>query len=73
MRSGELKATYGTGVFVLGRTDGPVAGARAAADGGLGRAGQRRRIGEVAYALDGGVFAAGALLDWLAARPRPRG
>ncbi|HWX75125.1 MAG TPA: FGGY family carbohydrate kinase [Solirubrobacteraceae bacterium] len=63
---GELKATYGTGVFVLGRTDGPaqardllqtVAWATAAADGS---------IGEIAYALDGGVFSAGALLDWLA-------
>jgi glycerol kinase len=64
--SGELKATYGTGVFVLGRTEGPVrAGgllptiAWGAPDGDGG-------IGEIAYALDGGVFAAGALLDWLA-------
>jgi len=63
---GELKATYGTGVFVLGRTDGPrpapgllptVAWAAPDAD---------RGVGEVAHALDGGVFAAGALLDWLA-------
>jgi len=65
-RRGELKATYGTGVFVLGRTDGEteadgvlptVAWAAADAHGG---------VGEVAYALDGGVFAAGALLDWMA-------
>jgi glycerol kinase len=64
--AGELKATYGTGVFVLGRTDGPnpapgllptVAWAAPNPAGG---------VGEVAYALDGGVFAAGALLDWLA-------
>jgi glycerol kinase len=64
--AGQVKATYGTGVFVLGRTDGPIAApgllptvawAGAAADGTLG---------EVDYALDGGVFAAGALLDWLA-------
>jgi glycerol kinase len=63
---GELKATYGTGVFVLGRTAQPlrapgllptVAWAGPAAGGG---------IGEIAHALDGGVFAAGALLDWLA-------
>jgi len=63
---GESKATYGTGVFVLGRTDGPVAAdgllptvAWAAPDAG-------GRVGEVAHALDGGVFAAGSLLDWLA-------
>jgi glycerol kinase len=63
---GELKATYGTGVFVLGRTAGPVtapgllptvAWASPDAEGG---------VGTVAHALDGGVFAAGALLDWLA-------
>jgi glycerol kinase len=63
---GELKATYGTGVFVLGRTASPalaggllptVAWAAPDADGG---------IGAVAHALDGGVFAAGSLLDWLA-------
>ena len=73
-RPGELKATYGTGVFVLGRTAEcspgasgllpTVAWARPAADG---------TIGEISYALDGGVFAAGSLLDWLAARARPRG
>jgi glycerol kinase len=66
VRPGDVKATYGTGVFVLGRTEGPasadgllptVAWATADAAGG---------VGEVAYALDGGVFAAGSLLDWLA-------
>jgi glycerol kinase len=63
---GELKATYGTGVFVLGRTPGPAVArgllptvAWAASDG-------RGGIGEIAHALDGGVFAAGSLLDWLA-------
>jgi glycerol kinase len=66
VRAGELKATYGTGVFVLGRTEGAVlAGgllptvAWAAPDAGGG-------VGEIAHALDGGVFAAGSLLDWLA-------
>ena len=66
VRPGELKATYGTGVFVLGRTAGPtgargllptVAWAAPSANGA---------VGEVAHALDGGVFAAGSLLDWLA-------
>jgi glycerol kinase len=65
VRPGELKATYGTGVFVLGRTGSAraiagllptVAWAAPAGEG----------IGEVTHALDGGVFAAGALLDWLA-------
>jgi len=64
--TGELKATYGTGVFVLGLTAAPlaprgllptVAWAGPSASGG---------VGEVAHALDGGVFAAGTLLDWLA-------
>jgi glycerol kinase len=64
--AGEPKATYGTGVFVLGRTDGP-----ARADGLLptiawAGPGERGGVGKVAYALDGGVFSAGSLLDWLA-------
>jgi len=66
IRPGELKATYGTGVFVLGCTEGPsvVSGllptiAWGASDGAGG-------VGEITYALDGGVFAAGSLLDWLA-------
>ena len=66
IRPGELKATYGTGVFVLGRTDGPTAAsgllptiAWAAPDGAGG-------VGEIAHALDGGVFAAGSLFEWLA-------
>lgn len=86
VHAGELKATYGTGVFVLGRTDGPVlasgllptvawaAPGTAANQGtapgtaaGEGAApGGQAGVGEVAYALDGGVFAAGSLLDWLA-------
>jgi glycerol kinase len=64
---GELKATYGTGVFVLARTDGSrspegllptVAWATPDPAGG---------IGEISYALEGGVFAAGSLLEWLSA------
>lgn len=87
VRPGELKATYGTGVFVLGRTAGPVLAsgllptvAWAAPDHtGDGSSGARTtsadaadgvrvvdQVGEIAYALDGGVFAAGSLLDWLA-------
>lgn len=63
---GELKASYGTGVFVLGRAAQPASDgtllptvAWAAPDGA-------GAIGAVCYALDGGVFSAGALLDWLA-------
>ncbi|MGO9488966.1 MAG: FGGY family carbohydrate kinase [Solirubrobacteraceae bacterium] len=64
---GQAKATYGTGVFVLARTAAP-----AAADGLLptvawAAPGEQGGIGEVGYALDGGVFAAGSLLEWLAA------
>ena len=64
---GQAKATYGTGVFVLARTAGAdrcegllptVAWAGPGEDG---------KPGDVAYALDGGVFAAGALLEWLSA------
>jgi glycerol kinase len=66
VRRGETKATYGTGVFVLARTDGP-----SAADGLLPTVAWASpdgagSIGEVAHALDGGVFTAGALLEWLA-------
>jgi glycerol kinase len=82
VRAGELKATYGTGVFVLGRTDGPtradgllptVAWAGPSPGDGLDiaeepgtNASGDAPLGEVSYALDGGVFAAGSLLDWLA-------
>jgi glycerol kinase len=66
VRAGELKASYGTGVFVLGRTreavraDGLLPTVAWAAPDAAGQ------VVEVAHALDGGVFAAGSLLDWLA-------
>lgn len=66
VRPGQLKASYGTGVFVLGRTE------EAQADGGLlptvawASAGAMAGAEPVAHALDGGVFAAGSLLQWLA-------
>ena len=59
---GDVKATYGTGVFVLGRVAGPLpfsgSGLLSTVAWSDGHSPQ--------YALDGGVFAAGALLDWLA-------
>jgi glycerol kinase len=55
-----VKATYGTGVFVLGPTDGPLS-----ADGLLPTVAWSGPDGRVTHALDGGVFAAGSLLDWL--------
>ncbi len=58
--AGELKATYGTGVFVLGRTAAP-----ARARGLLPTVAWAGAGEEPAHALDGGVFSAGALLDWL--------
>jgi len=60
---GSVKATYGTGVFVLAH----VGGERPldAADHGLVPTVAWRVDGRVEYALDGGVFTAGALLEWL--------
>jgi glycerol kinase len=58
-----VKATYGTGVFVLAHV-GPE---RPKPEGGLLPTVAWRVGGEVEWALDGGVFTAGALLDWLSA------
>jgi glycerol kinase len=60
---GSVKATYGTGVFVLAH----VGEERPsdAADHGLVPTVAWRVNGRVEYALDGGVFTAGALLEWL--------
>ena len=66
VRPGELKATYGTGVFVLGRTEGPVVASGLLPTVAWASPDAHGGVGEVAYALDGGVFAAGSLLDWLA-------
>jgi glycerol kinase len=59
---GRTKATYGTGVFVLAN----VGAERPAEVGGLLPTIAWRVAGEVEWALDGGVFTAGSLLDWLA-------
>jgi glycerol kinase len=61
VRPGLVKATYGTGVFVLAH-----AGAeRPDPSGGLLPTIAWRQGGRVEWAIDGGVFTAGALLDWL--------
>ena len=59
---GALKATYGTGVFVLAN-----AGDRAPhMDGSiLATVAWSLPNGSVTYALDGGVFSAGTLVNWL--------
>jgi glycerol kinase len=58
---GLVKATYGTGVFVLAH-----AGAeRPKPEGGLLPTVAWRVNGRTEWALDGGVFTAGALLEWL--------
>ena len=58
---GLTKATYGTGVFVLAH-----AGAeRPKPEGGLLPTVAWRVNGSVEWAIDGGVFTAGALLEWL--------
>jgi glycerol kinase len=58
---GRTKATYGTGVFVLANV-GPE---RPAGTGGLLPTVAWRVGGEVEWALDGGVFTAGALFEYL--------
>jgi len=58
---GRVKATYGTGVFVLAHTG----ATRPQPRGGLLPTVAWRAGGALEYALDGGVFTAGALLEWL--------
>jgi glycerol kinase len=58
---GQVKATYGTGVFVLAHAGEE----RPEPAGGLLPTIAWRVDGRVEWALDGGVFTAGALLTWL--------
>jgi glycerol kinase len=58
---GRVKATYGTGVFVLGHAGDEVP--RPA--GGLLPTVAWSVDGHIEYAIDGGVFAAGAMLEWM--------
>jgi len=58
---GRVKATYGTGVFVLAHAGSEIP--RPA--GGLLPTVAWSIDGGVEYALDGGVFAAGAMLEWM--------
>jgi glycerol kinase len=58
---GRVKASYGTGVFVLAHVGDRVP----AAAGGLLPTVAWRIGGRTEYALDGGVFAAGEMLEWL--------
>jgi glycerol kinase len=60
VRAGMTKATYGTGVFVLAHAGTEVPNAE-----GLLPTIAWDACGRVEYALDGGVFTAGALLEWL--------
>ncbi len=63
-RVGTIKATFGTGVFVLANVGPSVP---APPPGILATVAWSDACGHLTYALDGGVFSAGALLDWLAA------
>ncbi|HEY4996937.1 MAG TPA: FGGY family carbohydrate kinase, partial [Solirubrobacteraceae bacterium] len=63
---GELKASYGTGVFVLCLTEGERAPAGLLPTVAWGAPDERGDLGELTRALDGGVFSAGSLLEWLA-------
>jgi glycerol kinase len=58
---GLVKATYGTGVFVLAHAGNE----RPKPGGGLLPTVAWRVNGRVEWAIDGGVFTAGALLEWL--------
>jgi glycerol kinase len=58
---GRVKATYGTGVFVLAHVGSEVPEPA----GGLLPTVAWSIQGKVEYALDGGVFAAGAMLEWM--------
>jgi len=58
---GLVKATYGTGVFVLAHAGDE----RPHPEGGLLPTVAWRANGKVEWAIDGGVFTAGALLEWL--------
>jgi glycerol kinase len=58
---GLVKATYGTGVFVLAHAGDE----RPEPGGGLLPTVAWRVNGRVEWAIDGGVFTAGALLEWL--------
>ena len=58
---GLVKATYGTGVFVLAHAGEE----RPHPEGGLLPTVAWRVDGKVEWAIDGGVFTAGALLEWL--------
>jgi glycerol kinase len=59
---GRVKATYGTGVFILGHVGDQIP--RPA--GGLLPTVAWEIDGRTEYAIDGGVFTAGAVLEWLA-------
>jgi glycerol kinase len=58
---GRVKASYGTGVFVLGHVGDEVPNPT----GGLLPTVAWRIGGRTEYAIDGGVFAAGAMLEWM--------
>ncbi len=62
---GTVKATYGTGVFVLANVGDDLPDP---IPGGLLPTVAWRIGGRDTFALDGGVFAAGAMLDWLCAQ-----
>src|SRR5262249_43691830 len=61
VKPGLVKATYGTGVFVLAHAGDQ----RPRPTGGLLPTVAWRVAGRVEWAIDGGVFTAGALLEWL--------
>ncbi len=61
VKPGQVKATYGTGVFVLAHAGSE----RPEPGGGLLPTVAWQIDGRLEWAIDGGVFTAGALLEWL--------
>ena len=61
-RPGTIKATFGTGVFVLANAGSSVPDPQ---EGILATVAWGSPCDAATYALDGGVFSAGAFLDWL--------
>ena len=58
---GDIKSTYGTGCFVLLNTGKNIAYSK----NGLLSTVAYKINGEIAYALEGSIFMAGAIIDWL--------
>ena len=60
-REGDIKSTYGTGCFVLANTGETIV----KSDNGLITTVASKIQGQVSYAIEGSIFMAGAIVDWV--------